>query len=91
MFIIYIKQVIDDAEVEGNTQDNNFGQFLELFIIASAFNVNYGLEPDFVASFGIDKYVYFFFRELAIERANCERVVYSRVARICKVSGIFAS
>ncbi|VDK68504.1 unnamed protein product [Litomosoides sigmodontis] len=41
-------------------------------------------EPDFVASFDIDKYVYFFFREVAIERGNCERVVFSRVARICK-------
>ncbi|KAM3720790.1 Semaphorin-2A [Dirofilaria immitis] len=41
-------------------------------------------EPDFVASFNIDKYVYFFFREVAIERENCERTVYSRVARICK-------
>ncbi|CAG9534891.1 unnamed protein product [Cercopithifilaria johnstoni] len=41
-------------------------------------------EPDFVASFNIDKYVYFFFRELAIEREKCERIVFSRVARICK-------
>ncbi|KAL3998186.1 Sema domain family protein [Acanthocheilonema viteae] len=41
-------------------------------------------EPDFVASFNIDKYVYFFFREVAIERENCERIVFSRVARICK-------
>lgn len=41
-------------------------------------------EPDFVASFSIGKYVYFFFREVAIERENCERVVFSRVARICK-------
>ncbi|VDP23307.1 unnamed protein product, partial [Onchocerca flexuosa] len=41
-------------------------------------------EPDFVASFDIDRYVYFFFRELAIEREHCERTVFSRVARICK-------
>ncbi|VDM95771.1 unnamed protein product [Thelazia callipaeda] len=41
-------------------------------------------EPDFVASFDIGKYVYFFFREIAIEHENCGRVVYSRVARICK-------
>uniref|UniRef100_A0A1I7VE39 Sema domain-containing protein n=2 Tax=Loa loa TaxID=7209 RepID=A0A1I7VE39_LOALO len=41
-------------------------------------------EPDFVASFNIDKYVYFFFREIAIERENCEHIVFSRVARICK-------
>uniref|UniRef100_A0A915Q4Z2 Sema domain-containing protein n=1 Tax=Setaria digitata TaxID=48799 RepID=A0A915Q4Z2_9BILA len=41
-------------------------------------------EPDFVASFNIDKYVYFFFREVAIEREHCEHIVFSRVARICK-------
>uniref|UniRef100_A0A0R3RX43 Sema domain-containing protein n=1 Tax=Elaeophora elaphi TaxID=1147741 RepID=A0A0R3RX43_9BILA len=41
-------------------------------------------EPDFIASFNIDKYVYFFFREVAIERENCEHIVFSRVARICK-------
>ncbi|VDN40053.1 unnamed protein product, partial [Gongylonema pulchrum] len=41
-------------------------------------------EPNFVASFSIGKFVYFFFREIAIEHESCGRVVYSRVARICK-------
>jgi hypothetical protein len=43
-------------------------------------------DPAFVASFDIGQYVYFFFRETAVEYANCGAAVYSRVARICKVS-----
>lgn len=42
-------------------------------------------EPQFVASFGLNQYVYFFFREVAVETDNCGRNVYSRVARVCKV------
>jgi hypothetical protein len=42
-------------------------------------------EPQFVGSFGVSQYVYFFFREVAVEAEGCGRTVYSRVARICKV------
>ncbi len=42
-------------------------------------------EPQFVGSFDIGEYVYFFFRETAIEYAHCAKAIYSRVARICKV------
>lgn len=41
-------------------------------------------EPYFVQSFDVGKYVYFFFREHAIEYMNCGKAVYSRVARVCK-------
>uniref|UniRef100_A0A0N5AAA3 Sema domain-containing protein n=1 Tax=Syphacia muris TaxID=451379 RepID=A0A0N5AAA3_9BILA len=41
-------------------------------------------EPQFVASFSVKNYVYFFFRELSVEHQFCGPVVYSRVARICK-------
>ncbi|KAK0429262.1 hypothetical protein QR680_011282 [Steinernema hermaphroditum] len=41
-------------------------------------------EPQFVGSYEVGQYVYFFFRELAVEFENCGRTVYSRVARICK-------
>lgn len=42
-------------------------------------------DADFVASFDVgDEFVYFFFREPAVESANCGKAVYSRVARICK-------
>lgn len=46
-------------------------------------------EPQFVGSFAINQYVYFFFRELAVEAdgwngGSGKGVTYSRVARICK-------
>ncbi|XP_071943276.1 semaphorin-5B-like [Antedon mediterranea] len=41
-------------------------------------------EPNFVASFEIDPYIYIFFRETAVEYTNCGKAIYSRVARICK-------
>ena len=41
-------------------------------------------EPNFVGSFDIGEYVYFFFRETAVEYINCGKAVYSRVARVCK-------
>ncbi|OQV16107.1 Semaphorin-2A [Hypsibius exemplaris] len=40
--------------------------------------------PNFVGSFEIGDYVYFFFRETAIEYANVGKNIYSRVARVCK-------
>lgn len=43
-------------------------------------------EPNFVGSFDVGDYVYFFFRESAVEYINCGKSIYSRVARVCKVS-----
>eukprot|EP00096_Caligus_rogercresseyi_P008854 TRINITY_DN2875_c0_g2_i2.p1 TRINITY_DN2875_c0_g2~~TRINITY_DN2875_c0_g2_i2.p1 ORF type:complete len:852 (-),score=235.20 TRINITY_DN2875_c0_g2_i2:775-3330(-) len=40
--------------------------------------------PDFVGSFGDGDYVYFFFREGAVEYTNCGKAIFSRVARVCK-------
>lgn len=40
--------------------------------------------PDFVHSFEYGDYVFFFFRETAVEYMNCGKRVYSRVARVCK-------
>eukprot|EP00092_Neocalanus_flemingeri_P013940 GFUD01015036.1.p1 GENE.GFUD01015036.1~~GFUD01015036.1.p1 ORF type:complete len:639 (+),score=87.98 GFUD01015036.1:287-2203(+) len=40
--------------------------------------------PDFVKMLEDDDYVYFFFREQAVEYINCGKSVYSRVARVCK-------
>lgn len=42
------------------------------------------IEPNFVGSFDIGEYVYFFFRETAVEYINCGKAVYSRIARVCK-------
>lgn len=40
--------------------------------------------PDFVGSFEHEDFVYFFFREGAVEHINCGKSVFSRVARVCK-------
>jgi len=40
--------------------------------------------PSFVGSFEKDDFVYFFFREGAVEYMNCGKAVFSRVARVCK-------
>ncbi|KAJ8983871.1 hypothetical protein NQ317_000907 [Molorchus minor] len=40
--------------------------------------------PNFVSSLTYGDYIYFFFRETAVEYMNCGKVIYSRVARVCK-------
>ncbi|XP_067002986.1 semaphorin-1A [Anabrus simplex] len=40
--------------------------------------------PNFVSSIAQGDFVYFFFRETAVEYINCGKAVYSRVARVCK-------
>ncbi|KAF9424911.1 hypothetical protein HW555_000212 [Spodoptera exigua] len=40
--------------------------------------------PDFVNSLVHGNFVYFFFRETAVEYINCGKAVYSRVARVCR-------
>lgn len=39
--------------------------------------------PNFVSSIHHGDYVYFFFRESAVEYINCGKTIYSRVARVC--------
>uniref|UniRef100_A0A8C9TPR4 Semaphorin 6D n=1 Tax=Scleropages formosus TaxID=113540 RepID=A0A8C9TPR4_SCLFO len=41
-------------------------------------------EPHFLHAVDYGNYVYFFFREIAMEHNNLGKAVYSRVARICK-------
>ncbi|XP_060516101.1 semaphorin-5B [Cylas formicarius] len=41
-------------------------------------------DPQFVGSFETSQFAYFFFRETAVEYINCGKVVYSRIARVCK-------
>ncbi|KAF6210652.1 hypothetical protein GE061_013759 [Apolygus lucorum] len=41
-------------------------------------------DPKFIDSVSENDQVYFFFRESAIEYENCGKIVYSRVARVCK-------
>ncbi|XP_059380512.1 semaphorin-5A [Carassius carassius] len=40
-------------------------------------------EPNFVSSYDISNFTYFFFRENAVEH-DCGRTVFSRTARVCK-------
>ncbi|XP_050313585.1 semaphorin-1A-like [Anthonomus grandis grandis] len=40
--------------------------------------------PNFVSSVAFGDYIYFFFRETAVEFMNCGKIIYSRVARVCK-------
>ncbi|XP_071446082.1 semaphorin-1A-like isoform X8 [Hetaerina americana] len=40
--------------------------------------------PNFVSSMSYKDFVFFFFRETAVEYINCGKTVYSRVARVCK-------
>uniref|UniRef100_A0A3P9JA03 Sema domain-containing protein n=1 Tax=Oryzias latipes TaxID=8090 RepID=A0A3P9JA03_ORYLA len=40
-------------------------------------------EPHFVSSYGIGPFAYFFLRESAVEN-DCGKMVFSRVARVCK-------
>lgn len=47
-------------------------------------NPNWLDKANFVGSFDIGDYVYFFFREAAVEAINVGKFVYSRVARVCK-------
>ena len=42
------------------------------------------VELSYIASFEIDKFMYFFFRELAVEYVN-GKIHYSRIGRVCKV------
>ncbi|XP_063708131.1 semaphorin-5A [Culicoides brevitarsis] len=41
-------------------------------------------DPQFVGSFEHQDFVYFVFRERALEHINCGKIVYSRIARVCK-------
>ncbi|KAF5281101.1 hypothetical protein FQR65_LT02967 [Abscondita terminalis] len=40
--------------------------------------------PNFVSSMPYDSYVFFFFRETAVEYLNCGKIIYSRVGRVCR-------
>lgn len=48
------------------------------------YNSHWVAQPDFVGSFETEDFVYFLFREPAVEYMNCGKAVYSRIARVCK-------
>ena len=45
------------------------------------YNPLYMTQPNFVLTFETDQFVYFVFRENAIEYMNCGKTIYSRIAR----------
>ncbi|XP_037041378.1 semaphorin-5A [Bradysia coprophila] len=51
---------------------------------SSQYNSKWLNDPQFVNSFEAGEFVYFVFRETAVEYINCGKVVYSRIARVCK-------
>jgi chondroitin sulfate proteoglycan 4 len=60
------------------TQDN------ARMIRTNQYNSKWLNEPQFVGSFEHGEFIYFIFREIAVEFMNCGKVVYSRIARVCK-------
>ncbi|XP_015665592.1 semaphorin-6A-like [Protobothrops mucrosquamatus] len=48
------------------------------------YNSKWLKEPSFVHGFDYGNYVYFFFREVSVEYEHMEKVIISRVARVCK-------
>ena len=61
------------------------GHNVDLFTLRTVqYDSKWLAQPDFVAQFETDKFVYFVFRETAAEVMNCGKAVYSRIARVCK-------
>lgn len=58
--------------------------FKTSLILTFLSSVSLNAAPDFVHSFDYEDFVFFFFRETAVEYMNCGKRVYSRVARVCK-------
>ena len=80
-FIVSMKRLDTDSNICHFFQIG-FGS--EPVLRSSQFNSLWLSGPDFVASFETRRFVYFLFRETAIEAMNCGKAVYSRIARICK-------
>ena len=60
------------------------GQGFKNLLRTNRHNTLWLSQPDFVGSFETTKFIYFVFRELAMETSQCGQVVRSRIARVCK-------
>ena len=60
------------------------GSRFETTLRTDEYNALWLSRPDFVMSFETERFVYFLFRESAVEVTNCGKAVYSRIARVCK-------
>ncbi|GBP26619.1 Semaphorin-5A [Eumeta japonica] len=66
------------------TRDRNVSFSGIATIRTSQYDYKWLYDPQFVGSFEDDNFVYFVFREIALEYMNCGKKIYSRIARICK-------
>ena len=74
----------DAVIFRGDIFDENTGRREYTFKRTIKYDSHMLDKPDFVGSFEVEDYVYFFFRETAVEYMNCGKTIYSRVARVCK-------
>ncbi|KAH8268722.1 hypothetical protein KR018_000031, partial [Drosophila ironensis] len=56
----------------------------ERFLRTKQYNNNWLNGAQFVGSFEAGSFVYFVLRESAVEHMSCGKVIYSRIARVCK-------
>ncbi|KAI8036673.1 hypothetical protein M5D96_010474 [Drosophila gunungcola] len=59
----------------------------ERFLRTKQYNNNWLSGAQFVGSFEAGNFVYFLLRESAAEHMSCGKVIYSRIARVCKNDG----
>ncbi|KAJ8683181.1 hypothetical protein QAD02_018973, partial [Eretmocerus hayati] len=79
--------VFADGQVYAATFSDSFGVEPLIYrekIRTERSDLNQLNGPNFVSSFTYGDYIYFFYRETAVEYMNCGKAVYSRVARVCK-------
>ena len=74
----------DAVIFRGDIFDENTGRREYTFKRTIKYDSHMLDKPDFVGSYEVGDYVYFFFRETAVEYMNCGKTIYSRIARVCK-------
>ncbi|XP_055305519.1 semaphorin-5A isoform X2 [Sitodiplosis mosellana] len=65
------------ADISKDKEDNRI-------LRTDQYNSKWLNSPQFVGSFEAGDFVYFVFREAAVEYINCGKIIYSRIARVCK-------
>ncbi|ESO85358.1 hypothetical protein LOTGIDRAFT_107562, partial [Lottia gigantea] len=78
---LYTATAVDFAATDPSI-NRNLGPSKPLRTVRS--NSKWLNEPNFISVYEIDDFIYFFFRETAVEFINCGKKIYSRVARVCK-------
>ncbi|VDK44696.1 unnamed protein product [Anisakis simplex] len=81
---LYAGTVSDFSGADPLIHRRNVSKLIELGIRTERNDVKFLNEPQFAGSFRDEKYVYLWFHEQAGESDSCNRVIYSRVARLCR-------